>query len=152
MWRTGKLSFYRGQLAPHVEFPLDLDLPGLMLAGVEAAHPGESPLQTWRDRLDKPLGPGVEDRKGLSGVNWPTLAARVLAIATTPKPVREVLKTAARAGGTSTASDVLRAIEVLIAARLVRLDGAGESPPHFEAPLPRPRRRRAGIVSRDPRR
>ena len=52
---------------------------------------------------------------------WPTLVSRVLSIVTTPKPVREVLKVAARAGGTSSASDVLRAIDVLLTARLVRL-------------------------------
>jgi serine/threonine-protein kinase len=121
VWRTGKLSFYRGQLAPHVEFPLDLDLPGLMIAGLEAAHPGEAPLQLWHDRLGKELGPSGEDRKGLVGTNWPTIAARVLAIASTPKPLRDVLKTAARAGGTATPSDVLRAVEVLVAARLMKV-------------------------------
>ena len=73
LWKSGKLSFYRGQLAPHVEFPLDLDLPGLMLAGLEAAHPGETPLETWRDRLDMQLAPTGEERKGLGGVNWPTV-------------------------------------------------------------------------------
>jgi hypothetical protein len=35
--------------------------------------------------------------------------------------VRDVLKTAARGGGTATASDVLRAIEILLAAKLVKL-------------------------------
>jgi eukaryotic-like serine/threonine-protein kinase len=121
VWKTGKLSFYRGQLAPHVEFPLDLDLPGLMLAGLEAAHPAETPLETWRDRLDLPLSATGDERKTLSGVNWPTVAARVLTIVTTPRSVRDVLKAAARAGGTSTASDVLRGIEILLAAKLVKL-------------------------------
>ena len=66
-WKSGKVSFYRGQLAPHVEFPLDLDLPGLMIAGLEAAHPGETPLEMWRDRLDKTLGPsGRGARKALA--------------------------------------------------------------------------------------
>jgi serine/threonine-protein kinase len=121
IWRTGKVSFYRGQLAPHVEFPLDLDLPGLMLAGIEAAHPGDSPLETWRDRLDRPLAPSGEDRKALSGVAWPTLVARVLSLTTSPKPVRDILKVAARTGGTASPSDVLRAIEVLLVSRLAKL-------------------------------
>ncbi len=121
VWKLGKLSFYRGQTAPHVEFPLDLDLPGLMLAGIEAVHPAETPLETWRDRMDRTLSIAYEDKKGLGGVNWPTVAARVLAILSTPKAVREVLKTAARGGGTATASDVLRGIEILLAARLVKL-------------------------------
>jgi serine/threonine protein kinase len=121
LWKTGKSSFYRGQLAPHVEFPLDLDLPGLMLAGLEVAHPADTPLETWRDRLDKTLSLVEAPRKGLVGINWPTVASRVLTIAAAPKPVREVLKTAARGGGTATASDVLRGIEILVAAKLVTL-------------------------------
>jgi serine/threonine protein kinase len=121
LWKMGKLSFYRGQQAPHVEFPLDLDLPGLMLAGVEAAYPAETPLETWRDRLDKTIGPSGEVRKGLAGVAWPTLVARVLSITAAPKPVRELLKVGARAGGTASSSDVLRALDVLLAAKLVKL-------------------------------
>jgi serine/threonine-protein kinase len=121
LWKTGKLSFYRGQLAPHVEFPLDLDLPGLMMAGLEVAHPGETPLETWRDRLDRMLVAAGDGRGGLHGVAWPTIMSRVLALVATPKPVREVLKQAARAAGPMTASDALRAIEVLLAARLVAL-------------------------------
>ncbi len=121
VWRTGKISFYRAQLAPHVEFPLDLDLPGLMIAGVEAAHPNDTPLEVWRDRLDKTIGLSGEDRKALSGVAWPTLVSRVLSIIAVPRSIREVLKVAARSGGASSASDVMRAIEVLLVARLAKL-------------------------------
>ena len=42
LWRGGQLTFYRGQTAPHVEFPLDLELPALMLAGLETAKPGDA--------------------------------------------------------------------------------------------------------------
>ncbi|MEA2751199.1 MAG: eukaryotic-like serine/threonine-protein kinase, partial [Myxococcales bacterium] len=41
LWRSGTVTFYRGQTAPPVEFPLELDLPTLMLAGLEAAKPGD---------------------------------------------------------------------------------------------------------------
>src|SRR5690606_2167253 len=34
LWRGGTLTFYRGHTAQHVEFPLDLELPALMLAGL----------------------------------------------------------------------------------------------------------------------
>jgi hypothetical protein len=121
VWKTGKVAFYRGQLAPHVEFPLDLDLPSLMIAGLEAAHPADTPLETWRDRLDRSIAISNEDRRSLGGVAWPATVARVLSLVATPKPIREVLKTAARAGGTATPADVLRAIEVLAAAKLVKI-------------------------------
>jgi hypothetical protein len=52
-----------------------------------------------------------ESRPGLSGVNWPQIASRILTIVASPKAVREVLKVAARAGGTATANDALRATE-----------------------------------------
>ncbi|HEY2512893.1 MAG TPA: DUF4388 domain-containing protein, partial [Polyangiaceae bacterium] len=121
LWRMGKLSFYRGQLAPHVEFPLDLDLPGLMLAGLEATYPQETPLEVWRDRLDRMVAPtpSADDKKKFSGTNWPTVTSRVLATVVAPRQVREVIKTVARPPATP--SDVLRAIEILLAARLIRL-------------------------------
>jgi len=78
----------------------------------------DTPLETYRDRLDATLGPSTEERKGLKGVAWPPMVARVLAIVGAPKPLREILKMAARGGATS-AGDVLRAVEVLLAARLV---------------------------------
>ena len=118
LWKQGEVSFYRGQAAPHVEFPLDLDLPALMLAGLEALHPTDTPLDLYRDKLDRVLALAPDVRPGLKSVTWPPMVARVLAIATTPKPLRDVLKMAARGGSTS-AGDVLRAVDVLIAARLV---------------------------------
>jgi serine/threonine-protein kinase len=36
-WRTGRLTFYKGQTAPRVDFPLDLDVSPLVLAGVREA-------------------------------------------------------------------------------------------------------------------
>src|SRR5580700_10585300 len=50
LWKHGRVAFYWGAQEKHVEFPLDLDVPGLMLAGLEAVHPGDTPLETWRDR------------------------------------------------------------------------------------------------------
>ena len=116
LWRQGKISFYRGQTAPHVEFPLDLDLPTLMLAGVEAATPTDTPLEKYRDRLDDTVIP-TKDRR-LQSIGWPPMVTRVLAVCSAPRTVRELLKTAARGGSTS-AADVLRAMEILLAAKLI---------------------------------
>src|SRR5258706_3976350 len=59
LWRGGQLTFYRGHTAPHVEFPLDLELPALMLAGLETARPGDSILDEHRANLDRMLGPAL---------------------------------------------------------------------------------------------
>lgn len=120
LWKQGTASFYRGQTAPRVEFPLDLDLPTLMLAGLEASQPLETPMEQFRGQLDSLLEPGVGDHlQSLSGMTWPPLVQRVLSLVSAPKPLREVLKAAARVGQ-FTAGDVLRALEILLAAQLVR--------------------------------
>ncbi len=115
LWRGGTLTFYRGGSAKHVEFPLELDLPTLMLAGLESAMPSESPLDRYRNRLDEVLAPS---KPTLGDMTWPPPVQRLLSIVTSPKPLREVLKAATRTGA-STAGDALRAIEILLAAGAV---------------------------------
>ena len=74
-WRTGTLTFYADQTAPHVEFPLDLELPALILAGVEAAsqprrrgEAGATAWTTWsRPRLPR--------ARRVLAAPWPPLAA-----------------------------------------------------------------------------
>ena len=76
-WRDGQLTFYADQTAPHVEFPLDLELPALILAGVEAAEPGERrSRRAWRDRLDDVVAPAHRrPRPASSPRRGPPLAA-----------------------------------------------------------------------------
>ena len=119
-WNAGTLQFYSGQTAPHVEFPLDLELSALMLAGLEAARPGDLPLESYRARLDRGLGPAAASgsHASLQEYAWPPIVARTRALVTQPRPLREVLKAAARAGGL-TVGDVLRACEILLAAGVI---------------------------------
>jgi serine/threonine-protein kinase len=117
-WQAGRLSYYSGQTAPHVEFPLDLELPPLLIAGLEAAEPGDTPLASWRDRLDDCLVPVDTGNARLRDAAWPPLLRRLLDVVSTPKPLREVLAWIAQ-DGTCTASDALRALEVLIGAKLL---------------------------------
>lgn len=124
LWKSGVVTFYRGQTAPHVEFPLDLDLPTLMLAGLEAAKPGDAPMDEHRNHLDRMIvarghgGPDDELVLALENVIWPPLVARVQSLVKEPVQLREVLKGAARTGGL-TAGDVLRGLEILYTAGLV---------------------------------
>ncbi len=124
LWRSGAVTFYRGQTAPQVEFPLELDLPSLMLSGLEALKPGDTPMDEHRHRLDHIVAavgvrPGDPSLTALQGVLWPPVVARVLLILTEPIALRDVLKRAARGGGL-TMGDVLRGLEVLCAAGLAR--------------------------------
>ncbi len=120
MWTQGQASFYRNQTALHVEFPLDLDLPTLMLAGMEAAVPGESALERYRTRLHAVVGPGRRDRPGLLQVRWPPQVAAVEALSRRPKRLSELLSEATR-GGQTTAGSVLRALDMLLAAHLLEI-------------------------------
>ena len=123
LWKSGAVTFYRGQTAPHVEFPLDLDLATLMLAGLEAAKPGDAPMDEHRNHLDRAVTghvrtEGGDDTLGLEHVIWPPVVARVQSLVKQPTKLRDVLKAAARTGGL-TAGDVLRGLEILHAAGLV---------------------------------
>ena len=119
LWKRGKVTFYRGQQAPHVEFPLDQDLPSLMLAGLEASQPTDSPLERYRDKLDRVIGPGPsEDRFPMDGVLWPPVVAAVIPVIARPLTLRDALKSTVRPGQVS-AGDVLRAIELLGSAKLL---------------------------------
>jgi serine/threonine protein kinase len=118
VWRAGSVTFYRGQTAPPVEFPLDLDLPTLMLAGLEAAKPGDSPMDEHRHRLDQIVARREgADSAAIENMIWPPLVARVQSLIQQPTKLRDVLKAAARSNGLG-AGDVLRGLEILVAAGL----------------------------------
>jgi serine/threonine-protein kinase len=122
-WRVGTLSFYPGHTAPHVEFPLDLELPALIVAGLEASQPGEAPLSRWRDRLDAVLAPSEEGSAALRTATWPPVARRLLEAIDRPTQLRQALAALAREPATTDANDVLRALDVLLAARLLAVQG-----------------------------
>jgi serine/threonine-protein kinase len=121
LWKSGAVTFYRGQTAPPVEFPLDLDLPTLMLAGLEAAKPGDAPMDEHRNHLDRTIGRkegAADDLFTLDNIVWPPLVTRVQSLVRQDAKLRDVLTAAARTGGI-TAGDILRGIEILLAAGLV---------------------------------
>ena len=120
-WRTGTLTFYKDQTAPHIEFPLELELPSLILAGLEAAEPGDATAVAWRDRLDEVIVPAPVARPRVHAAPWPELVRRVLDWVDRPRRVRAVLEMASGDGATLP-SDALRAIEVLLAAKLLARD------------------------------
>jgi len=118
-WRRGQVSFYRGQTAPYVEFPLDLELPPLILAGLDARHPGDALLPAYQARKGARLARGPADRRGLvRGVKWPPVITAILATLAQPLTLDELLARTT-GGGVTTRGDVLRVLELLVAARFV---------------------------------
>jgi eukaryotic-like serine/threonine-protein kinase len=118
-WRSGTLSFYREEKAPTVEFPLDLDLPALILLGLEASH-GEASIKSDMERkLNISVGPGEGDRVNLTKeVNWPPLVAFLIDACKTPLPLRMLLERATKEAGVLSA-EAFCAIELLVAAHLL---------------------------------
>jgi serine/threonine-protein kinase len=117
LWKAGKITFYRGQQAPHVEFPLDQDVPALILAGLEAREPTDSPVERYRAHLDRVLSP-TPKTPGTENIVWPVIVQSVLAATQQPLSLRDLLLAVVRPGHVA-AGDVLRAVELLFAARLL---------------------------------
>jgi hypothetical protein len=117
-WRTGRLAFFAGQTAPHVEFPLDLELVPLVVAGVEAAEPTEAPLVKWRARYDDLVGPAPAPSVRMQSATWPPLYRRLIDATGDPRSLRDLLAMMARSE-TTTANEVLRALEILLIAKLI---------------------------------
>lgn len=122
-WKTGTVAFYRDRSAAHVEFPLDLDLPHLMVAGLEAEMPGDAPLERYRGHMNRVLRlrPLAPDMTAFSSVAWPALVSRIMMLLEKPQSLKDVLRLATKTGS-FTAADVLRAVEVLTATRLAAFD------------------------------
>lgn len=118
-WRAGRISFYRDRSAAHVEFPLELDLPQLMLAGLEAEMPGNVPLDRYRGHLSRVLRLRPPS-PGLVAVVWPASVSRLLVLLDRPLALRELLRLGAQSG--ATAPELLRAVEVLTVAGLAAFD------------------------------
>jgi serine/threonine-protein kinase len=85
-WRRGRYFFYRGQTAPHVEFPLDLDIPSLLLAGTESE--GDGRVQTKESVTDGPLHLTFGKECTVHGLPWPPVLALAFKTAETVRTKR----------------------------------------------------------------
>lgn len=120
LWNGGQLTFYRGQAAPQVEFPLDLELPALMLAGLETAKPGDAILNDHRDDLERSLSPAPprDDLFAFESVIWPPAVTSVRELLRRPTKLRDLLQYAQKHRNFPP-GDILRAVEILLAAGLI---------------------------------
>jgi serine/threonine-protein kinase len=120
VWKQGRIAFYRAETAPHVEFPLDLDATGLVMAGMEAAYPGDEALEKYRPLLQNKLSIGLRDRVGLTHVRWPQIMMSLQAAARRELPYADAMRDTAL-NYNVTPADVCRHVEVLRAAHLVEI-------------------------------
>ena len=54
-WPSGRLAFYAGHTAPHVEFPLDIEILPLIVTALEANHEDTAILEPLRVRARSAL-------------------------------------------------------------------------------------------------
>ena len=107
-----------GHVLTRVEFPLELDLADLMLAGVEAAMPNDAPIERHRTELDRKLRrtrptPGQRRRGPL-----PRPIVVFMDALGSGMDLKHVLMRLNTTGALATA-DALRAMEVALALGLV---------------------------------
>ncbi|MEO8874062.1 MAG: DUF4388 domain-containing protein, partial [Polyangiaceae bacterium] len=118
-WRSGTLSFYREEKAPTVEFPLGLDLPALLLRGLQSSHDEAAIKSDLERKLNISVGPGACDRAGLSKeVSWPPIVGFLLDACKTSVPLRLAVERATKEAG-SRPIETYCAVELLVAAHLL---------------------------------
>jgi eukaryotic-like serine/threonine-protein kinase len=121
LWSSGSVAFYRGVRPSRVEFPLELELPPLMLAGLELSMPEDSPVARARELMGRtvrraPRLPIAALRKSLPrpvGVLLDALGASGMEL-------RHMLMRLSTSGMLS-AADAIRALHVAIALGLLEL-------------------------------
>ncbi len=117
LWRDGFAYLHPETDVPAVEFPLDLDVAALMLAGMEASHPGDTPMAFIEPQLESIVVPNV--REEIAAFTWPPLVTAVREALDRPMSLRDLLGAVTRSG-LATGADVARALELLLALDLAR--------------------------------
>lgn len=114
-WPGGRVSFYRSVKAQRIEFPLDIDLPSLMLAGLALAEAANELVDRWQADLGTSFGAVTPTPAYAGAVTWPAPVVAMLRALGTGRRLSEAL---AVAGGHSEA-ELLRGLEVALACGLV---------------------------------
>lgn len=123
-WTSGTITYYRDVSPNRVEFPLDLDLAPLMVAGLKAALTDEGVVQKHRNQLDDLLIGVQEVPDTMRLAAWPPEVLKIVGAAGDGRSQRDLLGalTAARLIDVPSA---LRAIDVACAAGLLERKPSG---------------------------
>ncbi len=112
-WTEGRLTLYLGEPSVQVEFPLELELGPLMMAGLTAALPEATLLIDSAARASDVIQP-LPARRQLDTIVWPALVAKVIDLTAMPRTLGEVIHLST-SSTTASAADAMRALRVLIA-------------------------------------
>jgi serine/threonine-protein kinase len=118
-WTTGRVSFYRDVRPQRVDFRLDLELPDLMLAGLEESAPDSDVIARHHDHLDITFMPVRPAPAHATSVVWPPSVLLLLSALGPGRQLAEVV-VMLREVRKMQAAETLRALEVAIAGGLVQ--------------------------------
>lgn len=117
-WEEGRVSFFRGASPAKVAFPLDLDIPQIMLAGLEEAFPGNTLLEAYREKLTSVFAPLRPPPDYAKLTTWPASVLHVLGTLGLERKLGDALGELQATRGMSP-NEVLRALMVGIAGGVI---------------------------------
>jgi eukaryotic-like serine/threonine-protein kinase len=118
-WSVGRVSFYRGVKPQRVDFRLDLDIPELMLAGLEESVSDAIMIERHRAEMETMFIPIRPPPHYAMSVAWPPSVLLLMGTLGAGRKLGDILATL-KATRNMDAPEVVRAIEITIAGGLVR--------------------------------
>jgi eukaryotic-like serine/threonine-protein kinase len=118
-WSVGRVSFYRGVKPQRVDFRLDLDIPELMLAGLEESVSDGIMIERHRGEMEMMFIPIRPPPHYAMSVAWPPSVLLLMGTLGSGRKLGDILATL-KATRNMDSPEVLRAIEITIAGGLVR--------------------------------
>jgi serine/threonine-protein kinase len=118
-WPKGRVSFYRGVKPSRVDFRLDLDIPELMLAGLEDSATNDAVVQRHKDNLGRTVAPIRPPPSHAMSVAWPPSVLVLMGALGSGRKVNELLA-ALKSERKVEAHEALRALEIATAGGLVQ--------------------------------
>ena len=117
-WKDGRVTFYRDVTAARIDFRLDLELPALMLAGLERSLPEAAALARLEEHGAVRLAPVRPAPASAKAVAWPPPVLHALHAVGAGATYGAVAGFLATSRGIAMA-DAVRAIEVALASGLL---------------------------------
>jgi hypothetical protein len=118
-WPFGRLSFYRGVKPQRVDFRLDLDIPELMLAGLEESVANSTLVDRHRGDTEVMFNPIRPPPHYAMSIAWPPSVLLLMGTLGSGRKLGDILATL-KATRNMEAPEVLRAIEITLAGGLVK--------------------------------
>jgi serine/threonine-protein kinase len=118
-WAKGRVSFYRGVRPSRVDFRLDLDIPELMLAGLEDSIATDAVLQRHQADLVRTFTPVRPPPSHAMSVAWPPSVLLLMGLLGSGRKLDDLLASL-KAERNLEAPEALRALEIAVAGGLVQ--------------------------------